>query len=239
MKSPSPARADARGLRVLLLRSTFNAAVVDGLLAGAQEALREMGARARDVTVVEVPGAFELPLAAAASARSRRFDAIVALGAVIKGETDHYEHIARAAAAGLGAGARETGVPVGFGVLTVTEAAQGGGRAVPGAFELPLAAAASARSRRFDAIVALGAVIKGETDHYEHIAREAAAGLGAVARETGIPVGFGVLTVTEEAQARARAAAGPGNKGAEAARAAVVMARVVESLRPRRARKIV
>ena|SRR5437762_1442100 len=163
MKSPSPARADARGLRVLLLRSTFNAAVVDGLLAGAQEALREMGARARDVTVVEVPGAFELPLAAAASARSRRFDAIVALGAVIKGETDHYEHIAR----------------------------------------------------------------------------EAAAGLGAVARETGIPVGFGVLTVTEEAQARARAAAGPGNKGAEAARAAVVMARVVESLRPRRARKIV
>ena len=66
---------------------------------------------------------------------------------------------------------------------------------VPGAFELPLVAQAAARSGRFDAMVALGAVIRGETDHYEHIAREAAAGLAAVARETGVPVGFGVLTV--------------------------------------------
>jgi 6,7-dimethyl-8-ribityllumazine synthase len=133
MKSPSAARADARGLRVLVLRSSFNAEVVDGLLAGAQEALRAMGARAQDVTVVEVPGAFELPLAAAAGARSRRFDAIVALGAVIRGETDHYEHIARETAAGLGAVARETGIPVGFGVLTVGAEAQARARSAPGA----------------------------------------------------------------------------------------------------------
>ena len=66
---------------------------------------------------------------------------------------------------------------------------------VPGAFELPLAARAAAMLRRFDAVVALGAVIRGETDHYEHVAREAASGLAAVARETGVPVGFGVLTV--------------------------------------------
>jgi len=101
---------------------------------------------------------------------------------------------------------------------------------VPGAFELPLAALAAAGSGRFDAVVALGAVIRGETDHYEHIAREAAAGLAAAARETGVPVGFGVLTVESEAQAIARSAPGPENKGAEAARAAVAMVHVVRRL---------
>jgi 6,7-dimethyl-8-ribityllumazine synthase len=102
---------------------------------------------------------------------------------------------------------------------------------VPGAFELPLAARAGAESGRFDAVVALGAVIRGETDHYEHIAREASAGLAAAARETGVPVGFGVLTVEDQAQARARSAPGPGNKGAEAARAAVAMVHVLRKLR--------
>jgi len=101
---------------------------------------------------------------------------------------------------------------------------------VPGAFELPLAALAAAGSGRFDAVVALGAVIRGETDHYEHIAREAAAGLAAAARETGVPVGFGVLTVENEAQAVARSVPGPENKGAEAARAAVAMVHVVRGL---------
>jgi len=125
-------RPDARGLRIILLRSTFNATVVDGLLAGAREELRAMGAREADLTVADVPGAFELPLAAAAAARSGRFDAIVALGAVIRGDTDHYEHIAREAASGLAAVARETGVPVGFGVLTVGEEAQALARSRPG-----------------------------------------------------------------------------------------------------------
>jgi len=102
---------------------------------------------------------------------------------------------------------------------------------VPGAFELPLAARAAADSGRFDAVVALGAVIRGDTDHYEHIAREAAAGLAAVARRTRMPIGFGVLTVTSEDQALARSAPGPGNKGAEAALAAVAMVHVVRRLR--------
>src|SRR6266581_4737809 len=84
--------------------------------------------------------------------------------------------------------------------------------------------------RRFDAIVALGAVIKGETDHYEHIAREACHGLAAVSRETGVPVGLGVLTVAREEQALARSAPGPDNKGAEAARAAVAMVHILRSL---------
>jgi 6,7-dimethyl-8-ribityllumazine synthase len=103
---------------------------------------------------------------------------------------------------------------------------------VPGAFELPLAARAAAESERFDAIVALGAVIRGETDHYEHIAREAASGLAAVARRTRVPVGFGVLTVAEEAQALARSAPGPENKGGEAARAAVAMVHVLARMKP-------
>jgi 6,7-dimethyl-8-ribityllumazine synthase len=119
--------ADAAGLRVLVLRSTFNAGVVDGLVSGAREALR--GA---EVTVVDVPGAFELPLAAQTGARSGRFDAIVALGAVIRGETDHYEHIAREASCGLAAVARETGVPVGFGVLTVGDERQALARSAAG-----------------------------------------------------------------------------------------------------------
>ena len=131
-KPSSSARADARGLRVILIRSTFNAVVVDGLVRGAEDALRAMGARPADVTTVEVPGAFELPLAASVAARSGRWDAIVALGAVIRGETDHYEYIAREAAAGLAAVARESSVPVGFGVLTVSEEAHAHARAAPG-----------------------------------------------------------------------------------------------------------
>jgi 6,7-dimethyl-8-ribityllumazine synthase len=133
VKQAPQERPDARGLRVAVVRSTFNAAVGEGLLQGAQAALLEMGAGAEAVTVVNVPGAFELPLAARAAAASGRFDAVVALGAVIRGMTDHYEHIAREAAAGLAAVARETGVPVGFGVLTVADEAQARDRSAPGA----------------------------------------------------------------------------------------------------------
>lgn len=133
MKEAPHERPEARGLRVAVLRSSFNAVVVDGLLAGARQALLEMGTAPGDITVADVPGSFELPLAARAAAASRRFDAIVALGAVIRGETDHYEHIAREAAAGLAAVARETGVPVGFGVLTVENEAQAMARSAPGA----------------------------------------------------------------------------------------------------------
>jgi 6,7-dimethyl-8-ribityllumazine synthase len=124
MKAAPIERRSARGLRIAILRALFNPKITDGLLRGAREELAELGADARRVRVFDVPGAFELPLAAQAAARSGRFDAIVALGAVIRGETDHYEHIAREAAAGLAVVARETGVPVGFGVLTVRRARQ-------------------------------------------------------------------------------------------------------------------
>ncbi len=132
MKQAPRERASARGLRIAVLRSLFNRAISDGLVEGARAALRELGADERRVLVFDVPGAFELPLAARAAARSGRFDAVIALGAVIQGETDHYEHVAREAASGLAAVARETGVPVAFGVLTVRDVAQAERRAVPG-----------------------------------------------------------------------------------------------------------
>ncbi len=133
MKAAPADRPNGRGLRIVLLRSAFNAKIVDGLLAGAREALLTLGVAAQDITTIDVPGAFELPLAAAAAAHSGRFDAVVALGAVIRGATDHYEHIAREAAAGLAAVGRETGVPVGFGVLTVENEKQAAARARKGA----------------------------------------------------------------------------------------------------------
>jgi 6,7-dimethyl-8-ribityllumazine synthase len=132
MKAAPQSRPTGHGLRVAVLRSAFNASIVTGLAEGALRALAEMGVSDEAVEVLEVPGAFELATVARAAAESRRFDAIVALGAVIRGETDHYEHIAREAAAGLAAVGRETGVPVGFGVLTVARVEQAQRRAAPG-----------------------------------------------------------------------------------------------------------
>ena len=132
MKTAPHGVPDGRGLRVAVLRARFNAPVVDGLVAGAEEALSEMGVAREALTIVDVPGAFELPLAARAAADSGKFDAIVALGTVIRGDTDHYEYICREAAAGLAAVAREQKIPVGFGVLTVHDEGQALARSAPG-----------------------------------------------------------------------------------------------------------
>ena len=107
---------DASELRVGVVRSTFNPVITDGLLAGALATLEE--AKAGEVTVVETPGAFELPLLAARLAE-RGYDAVVAIGAVVEGETDHYEHIAHRASEGLMRVMLDSGTPVAFGVLTV------------------------------------------------------------------------------------------------------------------------
>ena len=95
--------------------------------------------------------------------------------------------------------------------------------AVPGAFELPQAARCAAETGRFDALVCLGCVIRGETPHFEYVASAAAHGLTAAAAQTGVPMAFGVLTTDTEAQARARAGNDPGNKGREAVAAALEM----------------
>jgi 6,7-dimethyl-8-ribityllumazine synthase len=101
---------------------------------------------------------------------------------------------------------------------------------VPGAFEIPLAARALADSRRYHGLVALGAVIRGGTPHFDYVCRSVTDGLREVMRDTGVPVGFGVLTCDDLDQALARAGGAEGNKGAEAARAAVEMARLAPRL---------
>ena len=102
---------------------------------------------------------------------------------------------------------------------------------VPGAWELPQTAARAVATNRFDAIVTLGCVIRGETPHFDYVCQEAALGVGTVARGSDIPVVFGVLTTDDVEQAESRAGDGPDNKGYEAALAAVQMASVYRELR--------
>jgi 6,7-dimethyl-8-ribityllumazine synthase len=101
---------------------------------------------------------------------------------------------------------------------------------VPGAFEIPLAAQHAAESGRFDAIICLGCLIRGETPHFEYIASAVSHGLTTAAAATGVPMAFGVLTTNSVEEALARAGDGPGNKGHEAALAAIEMAEVVAQL---------
>ena len=100
----------------------------------------------------------------------------------------------------------------------------------PGAFELPLIAAALTRAG-VDAVVCLGAVIEGDTDHYDHVAHRASEGLMRVQIDTGIPIAFGILTVRDVADAEIRSAAGPDNKGREAAHAAVMTALTLKAIK--------
>ncbi len=119
--------ADGVGLRVAVVAARFNADVVDRLLEGA---LTELGRRGCVVVGVEhVAGAFEIPVVAQRMAASGRVDAVVALGCVIRGETPHFDHVCTAVTVGCEAVARTTGVPVGFGVLTVDDLAQAEARA--------------------------------------------------------------------------------------------------------------
>lgn len=106
---------------------------------------------------------------------------------------------------------------------------------VPGAFELPAAAAAAAATGAYACLVALGAVIRGETPHFDYVAGEAARGLGAVAVAHRLPVGFGLLTTDTLEQATARAGGAAGNKGHEAAAAAIQAADAIAQLRARHA----
>jgi len=101
---------------------------------------------------------------------------------------------------------------------------------VPGAYEIPQAARVAAENGRFDAIVCLGCIIRGETPHFDYIASAVAHGITAAAGDTGIPMAFGVLTTENEAQAAARSGPGPDNKGREAAAAAIEMAALYRKL---------
>jgi 6,7-dimethyl-8-ribityllumazine synthase len=109
---------DAKGLKFAVLVAKFNSFISDRLLDGALNALSRTGAAEADIEIVRVPGSWELPVVAAELARQKRHDALICLGAVIRGDTPHFDYVAGQAASGLAAIATETGVPVVFGVLT-------------------------------------------------------------------------------------------------------------------------
>ncbi len=109
---------DGRGLRIAVVASRYNHFVTSKLVEGACDALLSHGLDEKDLAVSWVPGSFEVPLVALEMARSGKWDALVCLGAVIKGETAHFDYVAGEVARGIAAASRETGVPLAFGILT-------------------------------------------------------------------------------------------------------------------------
>ena len=109
---------NANGLRFAIISSRWNDLIVSRLIGGAQDALIRLGARESDLTLVRVPGSFEIPLAAKRAAASGRYDAVICVGAVIRGETPHFDYIAAEVTKGIAAVSLETGVPVAYGIIT-------------------------------------------------------------------------------------------------------------------------
>lgn len=130
-KPPEPLPG-AAGYRFAIIVSRFNESVTRALREGAHAVLLEAGASAADVEELQVPGAFELPQAARCAAETARYDAIVCLGCVIRGETPHFEYISSAVSQGLTMAAAATGVPMAFGVLTTNSVEEALARAVDG-----------------------------------------------------------------------------------------------------------
>ena len=140
-------KLSAHNMRFCLVVSRFNSFVVESLVAGALDTLRRHGAEDSDITLVRVPGAFEMPLVLERVAAQERYDAIVALGAVIRGGTPHFEYVAGEAVKGMAQVSLRHGVPIAFGVLTVdtieqaieragTKAGNKGGEAALSAIEM-------------------------------------------------------------------------------------------------------
>jgi 6,7-dimethyl-8-ribityllumazine synthase len=128
------------GRRVAIVLSRFNAEIGQGLLGGAMRALAEAGVAEHDVTLATVPGALEAPLALQRFAQTRRYDALVALGAVIRGDTYHFEIVANESAAGVSSVQLETGIPIGNGILTCDTDEQARARMDTKGYEATLAA---------------------------------------------------------------------------------------------------
>jgi 6,7-dimethyl-8-ribityllumazine synthase len=132
MAGPAPVptpRLAGRGRRVVIVASRFHETITRALVEGARAALRRHGVRSADVRVVWVPGAFELPQAAARLAAGGGVDALVCVGCVIRGETPHFDYVAGEAARGISAVGRSTGVPTTFGLITANTMAQAKARA--------------------------------------------------------------------------------------------------------------
>ena len=109
---------DGKGLKIAVVSARFNEVITRQLVLGAVETLDRYGVDDNDISVAWVPGSFELPVVAKAFAESGKYDAIICLGAVIRGETDHYNMVANQSASGIASVGRETGIPTIFGVLT-------------------------------------------------------------------------------------------------------------------------
>jgi 6,7-dimethyl-8-ribityllumazine synthase len=122
----------ASGCRFAIVVSRFNEEITDGLLRGARAGLAEASVRDEDITVIRVPGAFEIPVTALRAAETGRFDAVICIGCLIKGETPHFEYIAGAACQAIAAAAAATGVPMALGVLTTLTEEQAMERAADG-----------------------------------------------------------------------------------------------------------
>ena len=137
------------GLRVAIVVSRFNQFITQKLLDGALEGLRQLGVQDSDTTVAWVPGSFEIPLAAKTLAQSGSYEAVICLGAVIRGETVHFEMVANESARGIGRASLDTGVPVIFGVVTADNIDQAinraGGKSGNIGFNAALAAVDMAR----------------------------------------------------------------------------------------------
>jgi 6,7-dimethyl-8-ribityllumazine synthase len=127
--SSAPVIRPARGRRFAVVAARYHEEIVARLVAGAREALRRHGVADKDVTVVWVPGAFEIPQVALMLARRRRVDALVCVGCVVRGETPHFEYVAGEAARGIADVGRLTGVPATFGVITAETLEQASARA--------------------------------------------------------------------------------------------------------------
>lgn len=119
----------ADGLRFAIVASRWNDLIVSRLIGGAQDALVRLGATAHQLTLVRVPGSFEIPLAAKKLATSGRYDAIICVGAVIRGETPHFEHIAAEVTKGIASASMSTGVPIAYGIITADTVEQAINRA--------------------------------------------------------------------------------------------------------------
>jgi 6,7-dimethyl-8-ribityllumazine synthase len=149
VKSDSPsqnAKPDCTGRTFGIVVARFYVEIADALVDGARRALRDCGVRDEDVNLYDVPGCFELPLACKNLIEAERFDALIALGAVVRGETPHFEFVAGECARGIMNVSLESGTPIGFGVLTTEMLAQAQERAAPSGGDKGYGAAMAAAS---------------------------------------------------------------------------------------------
>lgn len=112
-------RLNGKNLKIAIVQARFNCEITDGLTAGAEKALKESGIKKDDIKIFKVPGSFEIPFACKQLAGIKKFDGLIAIGAVIKGETSHFEHISRAATDGILKVSLNNNIPISFGVITV------------------------------------------------------------------------------------------------------------------------